>query len=776
MSEDTPQEPIVLYTQEGIDARRNNLYDFTTVINEYENVVDEYHFSEQRIEDLKQARQKYIKKRTSLEGKNKILLKKINNLPNDLSEFNNYTDDIDSILNTQPFLVPNVKIETIIGTFGKDTVDTITLKFSDGGKKKYGGIGNPTSKSVNYLLQPTEFVIKIDRVKSHTGIVIGEAIIFYTSFGRKLIVKGENYKIDQAKTSEEKIFRINPNYKSWKWHDAEAKRSGYTLASIADSGENDKVSSLLRKYGYGSAWAGGRRKNNNLAGRTVRGRSKGDDTWAWSDRSPWRYKSAWGGGEPNDCCGGEDYLQINSNGRWNDLFPYNLPGVYSKKIKRYKLDSVTSGGIDRQITTIKSLYGDDEIAVGTDEKNITDTKALDNLENLKGKIDSLIINSLNSTNDSKIEYSDNLTIIQDINELVDVIDEQIKDINKANNFGKTSKNKSGFTNMGEKVNHFLNNIFSNNKSMKEGFKEGATNADENLNSPFYDYLMRIFSDTRYSVNDELAHTDNLEYEENRNYMLELLAQKKQVASNILMDYMINDTEGSNAEQLYEIMNQENLDKKRKIKINDYYSKTYLEYSHILKTIILLIAIMIPFLILTKYDLLDKNISLTVVIIISFLGLLYILHRLYLLYMKDNINFDKDTIPYDRQAAELIKKGRIKQKTGLQGLGITCIGEECCTDNMIYDATKHKCYPIDPTIPSTSDKADSFTNFFETMNNMNNNKKSNVVQNNMHEDPKGYTYIKEPFLTSYLDTRRIKSDMIIDSLNNSTENNMYFNKQ
>ena len=109
--------------------------------------------------------------------------------------------------------------------------------------------------------------------------------------------------------------------------------------------------------------------------------------------------------------------------------------------------------------------------------------------------------------------------------------------------------------------------------MKEGF-----------NSPFYDYMLRLFRDTRQSVNDELGLQIELEYEENRNYMLELLAQKDQVLGNVLMDYMINDTEGSNAEQLYEIMNQENNDKLRKIKINDYYSKTYVEYSHILKII------------------------------------------------------------------------------------------------------------------------------------------------------------------------------------------------
>ena len=668
------------------------------------------------------------------------------------------------MLNTNPFLVPNSKIQKIIGWVSTESVNGLKLELSDTGTREYGQMNG---SKIEYPLEQTEFVIKIDKIDSSTAGRLGNALIFYTSSGRKHIVKGKNVEIDPSKFSEEKIFAIMPIFLPWEWHEKFAKRNGWELASIADHGEQNKVNYLLKKHGLGSAWAGGRRIR--------RGRSRGADSWKWVDGSPWNYTTAWSGGEPNDCCGGEDYLQVNSHGRWNDLFSYNLPGIYSKKSARYTINSVTSGGSDMEIIGLNSI---NNLTVETDEQYITDTKAIDNLESLKDNIDSLITDLENATDDAKIEYSENLRIIQDINHLVDVIDEEIDIINKANEDVSKSENILGFTNMGDKVNDFFKNIFTNNKSMKEGFKEGQVNYrySDNYNSPYYEYLMKLFSNTRHSINDELAVTDNLEYEENRNYMLELLAQKKQVASNILMDYMINDTEGSNAEQLYEIMNQENIDKKRKIKINDYYSKTYVEYSHILKTIILLVGIMIPFLILTKYDLLDKNISLTVVIIISFLGLLYVLYRLYLLYMKDNINFDKDRIPYDRQAAELMKEGRIKQKAGIRGLGITCIGEQCCSDGMIYDSTKHQCFPMNPTIPSTTETGENFTNYFETMNNMNNNKISNVVQNNMHEDSKEYTFIKEGFITSPEDMSSLKTMTLIESLNKSTDNNMYFKQE
>ena len=748
--EETDEIPIL--NLESLDHRRDTLNELSEAINNHEMGLIKYHTSEERVAALKKSRQKYIEKQQSLEEKNKILLKKINEEPIKLSKLNNYNNDVNSLLNTNPFLVPNNKVQKIKGYYGTNHVNGIILELSDTGTRKYGHTNTTGGGSVEYSLEPTEFIIKIDKMDSTTAGTLGNALIFYTSAGRKHIVKGKNFQIDSSKFSEEKIFVINPTYQKWEWHEAEAKRLGYTLASITNSGESNKIMNLMSKHNINNVWAGGRRIR--------RGRSRGSDSWKWVDGSPWNYTSPWNGGEPNDCCGGENYLQVYRNGRWNDLFPYNLPAVYSRKATRYTLNSVTSGGSDMEIIGLNNV---NDLSVETDNQYITDTEAIDNLEQLKDDVNELIGQLDSDTDDAQIEYNHNLKIIKNIKHLVYVINLEINYINRLNN-----SVKSGFTNMGKEVNNFFNNIFSNNKNMKEGFKEG-------LNSPFYDYMLGLFRNTRQSVNDELGITDRIEYEENRNYMLELLAQKDKVLGNVLMDYMINDTEGSNAEQLYEIMNQENLDKKRKIKINDYYSKTYVEYSHILKIIILLVAIMIPFIILTKYEILDKNISLSAVIIITFLGSLYVLYRLYLLYMKDNVNFDKDRIPYDRQAAELIKQGRLKEKSGIRGLGITCIGEECCSENMVYDATKHKCFPLNPTTTNTTTSADSFTNFFETLNNMKNNQTSTINENNIHEDTQEFTYI-EPFMTSSQDIRSFKTDTLIESLNNSSLNNMYFKNQ
>lgn len=751
-----------LITPEKLNERRDTIENTLRTIDKHKNGMSKYHTSEERVNDLRQERKRYVKKKTLLLQKNKELITHINEQPLHMGKYNSYSNDIEDMLNQNVFVIPNVKIDTIVGYYDRDKVNGIRLKFSDGGEKEYGSRITTGGGSKWYGLRPNEYVVKIDReidrVRSYNAL-IGNVMIFYTSTGRRIILKGKDYKIDESKTSEEKTFMLMPNYKSWEWHEAEAKRTGYTLASVADKGENDKITSILNEYGKaGSAWLGGKRTN--------RGKQKGSGNWKWSDGTPWNYTS-WNGREPNDWNGAEDYVQIFKNGRWNDLFSYELPAIYSRKIKRYNINTVTSGGSDRQILELGDLRYNNYLDVKTEEKTVTDTKAIDSLEKIRSDVDELIANSENSSADATIEYSDNLEIIRSIGGVISAIDEEINFINDLNNYGKANLNNEGFTNIETKINNFFNNIFtnifSNNMSMKEGF-----------NSAWYDHIQRLHREAQDSFNAENVVTDTIEYEENRNYMLELIAQKDQVLGNVLMDYMINDTEGSNAEKLYEIMNQENLDKKRKIQINDYYSKTYVEYSYILKIIIVLVAVMILFLILAKYEILDKNISLTAIIIITFIGFLYVLYRLYLLYMKDNVNFDKDRIPYDRQASELIKQGRIKKKPGLSGLGITCIGEDCCTDGMAYDSTKNKCFPIDQNIESTTDQADTFTNFFETLNNMNNDKKSNVIQNNIHEDSQEYTFI-EPFMNSEIDARKFKTDILVESLNNSSDNKMFFKK-
>jgi hypothetical protein len=748
LEERTTNGETTILTMDKLDARRTYLSELMDSIQHHENSVSAYHTSEERVEVLRGSKEIYNRQIKSLERKNKTLLDLIDKEPIKLQKFNQYTDDIDNILNTDPYLIPNLKISKISGWVSDNAVVSITLELSDSGKRIYG-LNLPDdwsggTKIGPFILDANEFLVKIDKIGSSTSGELGNGVIFYTSSNRKHIIKGSNVEIDQSKFSEEKIFIVNKKYARWEWHEAEAKRTGYTLATIADSGENNKVSSLIRSSGLGSAWAGGKRIR--------RGRSKGSDNWKWSDGTDWNFLSAWGGGEPNDCCGGENYLQVGSNGRWNDLFPYNLPAVYSKKTERYTTNSVTSGGSDMGIIGIKN-FGD--LSVETDTQYTTDTSAIDKLKLLKEDIRELQDSVGRDSDDYSIEYQNNLDLITALIRLISDIDDEIKGITSLN-----ASAQEGFGNMnelGNKLKNLMNNIFGNsNKPLQEG--------NANLTTPWHDSLTQLVSRTTQSVNAELAMTDRIEYEEERNYMLELISQKDNVLSNVLMDYMVNDTEGSNAEKVYEELKQENSDKLRKIKMNEYNTKTYVEYSSILKFIVFLIVIMIPFLVLAKYEIINPKISLTVVVMISFIGFLMVIYRMFVLSSKDNKDFDKDTIPYDRRATELSKQGKnIKKNNYLMGgLGITCIGDECCTDGMSYDSTKNRCFTT----------SENFGNFFENSNSSKNQFEAIIENNDLHELSKEFSYIKEPFLSSSADLASFKTKALIESLNNSSADKMF----
>jgi len=92
--------------------------------------------------------------------------------------------------------------------------------------------------------------------------------------------------------------------------------------------------------------------------------------------------------------------------------------------------------------------------------------------------------------------------------------------------------------------------------------------------------------------------------------------------------------------------------------------------------------------------LPNSITNILVVVIIFLTIIYIITKLVDIYMRDNINFDKARIPYDREAAKLQKDGIIsKKKNLLSSFSLTCIGEDCCPDSssgMIYDPTKNRC--------------------------------------------------------------------------------------
>ena len=218
-----------------------------------------------------------------------------------------------------------------------------------------------------------------------------------------------------------------------------------------------------------------------------------------------------------------------------------------------------------------------------------------------------------------------------------------------------------------------------------------------------------------------------------------------------MDYLYKNEKGTNVHKIYDRIDQLNDDKARKIEINTYYNKAYKEYINILKVIILVCIIIVPIIIANKNNMIPNSVTMFLVVAIIFLTVIFIIYKFSDIYMRDNKNFDKMRIPYDREAALLEKQGAItKKKNPLTSLTLTCIGQDCCDGSMVYDFAKNKCI-----------LSENFGGYFETMNNLNNGKTS-------------YVEALDGTINENFANCNVKQNLVANSLNCSEKDKFYSN--
>lgn len=321
-----------------------------------------------------------------------------------------------------------------------------------------------------------------------------------------------------------------------------------------------------------------------------------------------------------------------------------------------------------------------------------------------------------------------------------------------------------FTNMFD-ITNSANNILNKIKHSFTNIIEGNTpmSGSETTTNPtsFVDIIRGFLTQDAATIirkKDELQTNINhiKRYQDG-----EFLAQRDTIMNNVLMDYMINNEEGSNIEQVYGKLNQEKNDKLRKTKIAAYYTKSFKEYIYLLKIVIFLIVLMIPILIFNRLEILDKSLTLLLVVTIITLGFLYISYRLYILYMRDSKDFDKFKIPFTRTEVARLKdnKSRYSKDSPLKSLGITCIGEECCDASMVYDKLRDKCVT-----------SENFGNYFENAQELNNQQQNIIKENNSHEDESNFAFLEgnANVIENFRSMEGIKQGLLLDSLNNSSE--------
>ena len=135
----------------------------------------------------------------------------------------------------------------------------------------------------------------------------------------------------------------------------------------------------------------------------------------------------------------------------------------------------------------------------------------------------------------------------------------------------------------------------------------------------------------------------------------------------------------------------NLNNKRKIEINTYYSKKYRAYYEILKIIFYTLIPLIVIVLLYKFSIISEKLALILGILIIIVPAVLILFKLTSISLKNNMNFEKINFFFDPNKSGLPKppsnSGRSNDLTfGVGG----CFNSFCCGEGLEYDEKSSLC--------------------------------------------------------------------------------------
>lgn len=142
----------------------------------------------------------------------------------------------------------------------------------------------------------------------------------------------------------------------------------------------------------------------------------------------------------------------------------------------------------------------------------------------------------------------------------------------------------------------------------------------------------------------------------------------------------------------EYIQEENINKLRIIEINTYYSEQYKEYSKLMKTIIFTLIPIIILYFLAKNGILPLFLYYPLVIIIGLIGSIMVFRVWLSITNRDSMNYQEYDWYFNKAKAPSAPNdgGSAKDPWSKGANGIICIGDQCCSPGMKYDAAVNKC--------------------------------------------------------------------------------------
>ena len=673
------------------------------------------------LDELKQKLKTLEESLTTMKNKKEGLVIEKQNFMQEYQNIDVKNTTLDNWVKTHPFKTWNYsnkinKIDvyyTSLGVIGA----RISYRNFDIAPIITGNIEEPsaTMESVNFT--DDEWLMQIQIRTSNMdlqGVTLCKNISFYTTKN----LPGTPPKITIPSLTgtnvvENKTYSVNRDKKTWLEHKRIAEARGGTLVCFENQSEienmfsqiNSSINSVNSNYNINSLLGSdmvyiGLYHTNALIPSNFSGDRNKNGNWKWVDNTPYSSeKVKWHNGEPNNWGynakrpgSGENVANIYlSNKAINDINKNaRLPAIYQKKITTTNTQTLRK--IDEHVKsfTIKPLSVTYDTITSTDiATKLNAESAVDSTNQVTIRIE-----ETGRILDTIITETDNA--IAEINLNIEATKRNIIDMERLNTIGSeyiNEMNNNDIFNEEEMSTNITNIVgtefFSPYMSGMPIMREGNTNM-----GPYVDANNANRRNNSLITGSLLNELHSAQDIDKTNAISEFIIKRDNIFTNVLTDYMLNDEKKNDFEGVYDKIAQQSRDKMRKLEINTYYDKAYKEYINILKVIIFVCIILVPIIIANKNSMLPNSITNILVVTIIFLTIIYIIGKLIDMYMRDNKDFDKIRIPYDREAAILQKSGTITKKNNLlSSFTLTCIGEDCCPDpssGMVYDPTKNRC--------------------------------------------------------------------------------------
>ena len=179
-----------------------------------------------------------------------------------------------------------------------------------------------------------------------------------------------------------------------------------------------------------------------------------------------------------------------------------------------------------------------------------------------------------------------------------------------------------------------------------------------------------------------------------------------VSNNLVNQMVVNDvinTEIENTQAEYDTLLQNNINQRRLVENNTYYTQRYEAHTELMKSIIIICVPLLLITILGNKGLLPGNLAYWLGGIGLLVGLGIIGVKVFDLYYRDNFNFNEYTQPFylaeNQKEIDAGKNYSITEEieTDFSQLGKnleanldTCFGSACCGQGLEYVAAKRKC--------------------------------------------------------------------------------------